>query len=268
MTSPDTTDILADRPQPLPVIPRPRRDETLGSYVRRLALANHLRPSYLRLYLCAPPTYQGSIRAARLAVLTNRTVDALTRHFTTLQAEARPHRLHPEPDTPTPHEPEPDEPPRRRRSIASLAKKRGQKGARELLNAIRHEAKINPSLRSITRKFRVQADTVLLALTTDPNPTTPSRRRTPRRNRIFDPYAHIIDDLLAQNPTISRWEIWEHLVDEHGAELSYGSVRDYIIGKIRGQTVPRSRKTERTSPKRGRGADQPRKPDHPPSQSN
>lgn len=139
MTSPDTSDVLADRPQPLPVIPRPRRDETLGSYVRRLALANHLRPSYLRQYLCAPPTYQGSVRAARLAVLTNRTVDTLTRHFTTLQTQARPHRLHPEPDAPTPHEPEhePDEPPRRPRSIANLVKKRGQKAARELLVGVR-----------------------------------------------------------------------------------------------------------------------------------
>ncbi|SCL17840.1 TniQ family protein [Micromonospora inyonensis] len=267
MTSPDNADILADRPQPLPVIPRPQRDETVGSYVRRLAHANHLRPSYLRQYLCAPPGYQGSVRAARLAVVTNRTVDALTRHFTTLQTEARPHRLHPKPNAPTPPEPQPDEPPRRPRSIANLVKKRGQKGARELLDAIRHEAKTNPSLRSITRKFRVQADTVLLALTTDPNP--PSFRRTPpRRNRIFDPYAHIIDDLLAQDPPISRWAIWEHLVDEHGAELSYGSVRDYIVGKVRDQTVPRSRPTEKTSPKRPHGSSQLRKPDHPLSQSN
>ena len=266
MTSPDA-DVLADRPQPLPVIPRPRRGETINSYVRRLAHANHLRPSYLRQYLGAPPGYQGSVRAARLAVLTNRTVDALTRHFTTLQAEARPHRLPTNPDEPT-DQPEPDSRPHRRRSIASLAKKRGQKGARELLDAIRHEAQINPSLRSITRKFRIQADTVLLALTTDPNFTTRSRRTPPRRNRVFDPYAHIIDDLLAQDPTISRWEIWERLVDEHGAELSYGSVRHYVTGRIRDQTVPRRRKTEKSSAKRQPGADQLRKPDQPPSQSN
>lgn len=247
MTIPDG-DVLADRPQPLPVIPRPHRGETVHSYVRRLAHANHLRPSYLRQYLCAPPGYQGSIRAARLAVLTNRTIDALTRHFTTLQAEARPHRLPANPDKPTPDqpEPEPESRPHRKRSIASLAKKRGQKAARELLDAIRREAQINPSLRAITRKFRVQADTVLLALTTDPNPTTPSRRTPPRRNRIFDPYVHIIDDLLAQDPTISRWEIWERLVDEHGAELSYGSVRHYVTGRIRDRTVPRRRKTEKS----------------------
>ncbi|MDG4755794.1 TniQ family protein [Micromonospora sp. WMMD718] len=255
MTSPDaSSDVLTDRPQPLPVIPRPRRGETVGSYVRRLAHANHLRPSYLRQYLCAPPTYQGSVRAARLAVVTGRTVDALTRHFTTLQAEARPHRLNPEPDD-APLEPkaEPDSPPRRPRSIANLVKRRGQKGARELLDAIRREAKINPSLRAITRKFRVQADTVLLALTTDPNPMA-FRRAPPRGNRVYDPYTHIIDDLLAQKPPLSRWAIWERLVDEHGAELSYGSVCHYITQKIRDQSVPRSRSTEKTA--RNADADQ------------
>ncbi|MDG4750407.1 hypothetical protein O7630_05620 [Micromonospora sp. WMMD718] len=269
MTSPDTSsDVLTDRPQPLPVIPRPRRDETVGTYIRRLAHANHLRPSYLRQYLCAPPTYQGSVRAARLAVITGRTVDALTRHFSTLQTEARPHRLNPEPDN-APHQPEaePNSPPRRPRSIANLIKRRGQQGARELLDAIRQEAKINPSLRAITRKFRVQADTVLLALTTDPNPMA-FRRAPPRGNRVYDAYAHIIDDLLAHKPPLSRWAIWERLVDEHDAELSYGSVCQYITNKIRNEGLPRSRKTEKTNPKRERGADQLRKPDHPYSQSN
>ncbi|ROO63027.1 hypothetical protein EDC02_5037 [Micromonospora sp. Llam0] len=272
MTTPDTSsDVLTDRPQPLPLILRPRRDETVGAYIRRLAHANHLRPSYLRQYLCAPPTYQGSVRAARLAVVTGRSVDALTRHFSTLQTEARPHRLHPEPDepddAPLDAEAEPDSPTRRPRSIANLIKRRGQQGARELLDAIRQEAKTNPSLRAITRKFRVQADTVLLALTTDPNPMA-FRRAPPRGNRVYDAYAHIIDDLLTQKPPLSRWAIWECLVDKHGAELSYGSVSQYITNKIRNEGLPRSRKTEKTSPKRERGADQLRKPDHPLSQSN
>lgn len=258
MTSPDA-DLLADRPQPLPIIVRPQRDETLNSYVRRLARANHLRPSQLRQYLCAPPGYQGSIRAARLAAVTNRSVQALTRHFADLQVEARPR-------APADPKPRPDKP-ARRRTIANLAKKRGQNAARELLDAIRAEAHANPSLRSITRKFRVHADTVLLALITDPNEATKSRRPPSRRKRVFDPYTPIIDDLMAREPTITRWEIWERLVDEHGAELSYGSVRDYIRDKIRDQTVPRRRKTEKPRRKRSSGADQLRKAGRPDSQS-
>lgn len=258
MTRPDT-DLLADRPQPLPIIVRPQRDETLNSYLRRLAQANHLRPSQLRQYLCAPPGYQGSVRAARLAAVTNRSVQALTRHFADLQVETRTRVL----ADPKPH---PDKP-AQRRTIANLAKKRGQNAARELLAAIRAEAHANPSLRSITRKFRVHADTVLLALITDPDETTKSRRPRSRRERVFDPYTPIIDDLMAREPTITRWEIWERLVDEHGAELSYGSVRDYIRDKVRSQTVPRRRKTEKPRRNRSSGADQLRNPGRPDSHS-
>lgn len=97
MTSPDA-DLLADRPQPLlPVIVRPQQDETVNAYVRRLAQANHLRPSHLRQYLCAPSGYQGSVRAARLAAVTNRTVEALTRNFPALQVETP----HPRPGRPS-----------------------------------------------------------------------------------------------------------------------------------------------------------------------
>ncbi|MBM0279383.1 hypothetical protein [Micromonospora tarensis] len=95
-------------------------------------------------------------------------------------------------------------------------------------------------MRAITRKFRVRTDTVLLALTTDPNPMA-FRRAPPRGNRVYDPYTHIIDDLLAQKPPLSRWAIRERLVDEHDAELSYGSVCHYIAGKIRNQGIPRKR---------------------------
>ncbi|MFE7838648.1 hypothetical protein ACFU53_22120 [Streptomyces sp. NPDC057474] len=41
----------------LPVRPRPRTGEGTDSYVRRLARANHLRPSYLRRYLVGFPDY-------------------------------------------------------------------------------------------------------------------------------------------------------------------------------------------------------------------
>ena len=57
-----------------PVRPRRRDNE---SYVRRLARANHLRPSYLRAYLCDPPRRTGTIRPWRLAALSGRAVRAL-----------------------------------------------------------------------------------------------------------------------------------------------------------------------------------------------
>ncbi len=68
----------APRPlAPLPIRLRPRRAETTESYARRLARANHLRPSYLRAFLCDPPRRTGAIRPWRLAAISGRSVRAL-----------------------------------------------------------------------------------------------------------------------------------------------------------------------------------------------
>jgi len=40
--------------QPLPIRPGPASGESTFSYVRRLAVANHLRPMHLRRYLTDP----------------------------------------------------------------------------------------------------------------------------------------------------------------------------------------------------------------------
>lgn len=62
---------------PLPIRVRPQRAETTESYARRLARANHLRPSYLRAFLCDPPQRTGAIRPWRLAALSGRSARAL-----------------------------------------------------------------------------------------------------------------------------------------------------------------------------------------------
>lgn len=61
---------------PLPIRPRPASGETAGSYVRRLATANHLRPSYLHSILRAPFPV-GGISPERLAALSGRSAHAL-----------------------------------------------------------------------------------------------------------------------------------------------------------------------------------------------
>jgi hypothetical protein len=62
---------------PLPIRVRPQRAETTESYIRRLARANHLRPSYLRAFLCGPSRRTGAIRPWRLAAMSGRAVRAL-----------------------------------------------------------------------------------------------------------------------------------------------------------------------------------------------
>jgi hypothetical protein len=80
-----------DRPRPLPARPRPRTGETTDSYVRRLARANHLKPSYLRGFLAGPPDYGYGKRprADRLAAVTGRQQDALERALVDLTRQER-----------------------------------------------------------------------------------------------------------------------------------------------------------------------------------
>jgi hypothetical protein len=168
--------------------------------VRRLAHANHLRPSYLHKYLCAPPAYLGSVRAPRLAILTNRTVETLTRVFPALDTVRRPRD-------------------------GSRSRKAKYQARVELFDNIRREARTNHSIRALTSVFSVRSNVIIQALAT---PTPPPVPHQPQRNPILDQYQPVIDELLPTRPTMTRWQIWEHLVDEHHAEVSYATVRDYV----------------------------------------
>jgi hypothetical protein len=55
--------------RPLPIRPRPVSGETTFSYIRRLAVANHMRPLHLRRYLKDPG---GGFRLGWLAALAGR----------------------------------------------------------------------------------------------------------------------------------------------------------------------------------------------------
>jgi hypothetical protein len=77
-------------PVPLPI--RPRHGETTESYARTLARANHLRPSYLRAFLCDPPRRTGAIRPWRLAAISGRSVRALEHALTDLTQGSPPGR--------------------------------------------------------------------------------------------------------------------------------------------------------------------------------
>ena len=83
----------APRPlAPLPIRVRPQRAETTESYARRLARANHLRPSYLRAFLCDPPRHTGAIRPWRLAAISGRSVRALEHALADLTQGSPPRR--------------------------------------------------------------------------------------------------------------------------------------------------------------------------------
>ncbi|MEV2221779.1 hypothetical protein AB0E01_18130 [Nocardia vinacea] len=86
---------------------------------------------------------------------------------------------------------------------------------------------------TIERKHGVGWHTVQAALKS-PNP--PARKKYPARTRPglhgLEPH---IDALLADKPTIPVREIWEHLLDEHQAAVTYEAVRGYLADR-RGPT--------------------------------
>jgi hypothetical protein len=81
-------------PPPLPIRVRPAAGETVQSYIRRLARANHLRPSLLHVYVRSPRFPAGAIRPQRLAAVSGSTVSTLNRAliFEAAQAQLLPLR--------------------------------------------------------------------------------------------------------------------------------------------------------------------------------
>jgi hypothetical protein len=71
--------------RPLPVLPRPRPTDTLDSYIRRLAIANHLKPGHLRAYLCQPPEHHGRPRLDRTAAISGRPQSTLQQALSDLR---------------------------------------------------------------------------------------------------------------------------------------------------------------------------------------
>lgn len=76
----------------LPVQVSPRLGEGTDSFIRRLAHANHLKPSYLHGFLCGPPQWFGKPRVERLADVSGRTVAGLERVLSDVSTPRRRYR--------------------------------------------------------------------------------------------------------------------------------------------------------------------------------
>jgi transposase len=106
----------------------------------------------------------------------------------------------------------------------------------DLFFQIRRDARVEGlSSRELARKYRVGRDTVRLAL----SQATPPVRKTPvRQSPKLGPFKTAIDEMLRQNldchpkQTQTAKRIWERLVDELDADVSYSTVRDYV--RVRG----------------------------------
>ena len=199
-------------PPPLPVRVRPAAGETAESYIRRLAQANHLRPSLLQVYVRNPDVPTGAIRLRRLAAVSGSTLTALAFALTGLTPATKPHRLPP----------------------PSPAESQAARKAR-LFSVIRDDAARGMSIREIAGRHRVHRRMVRQALAEPAGP--PPRRRGTRPAPAINPIQNILDKLAGEPLTI--WEIWTTVTDEHDSDASYAAIRDYIRSRrLAGQSGP------------------------------
>lgn len=202
-------------PDPLPISVRPIAGESVESYIRRLARANHLRPSLLQIYVRDALAPYRAIRPERLAAVSGRTLTALAYALTGLAKTRR--------QTADSRQARPQEP-----KAQEVRKAR-------LFKAIRADDARGLSIRRISERHRVHRRMVRQALNS-PTAEPPPRKRMNRAAPALDPIRDAIDSLLDQN--LTAWEIWTRVVDEHDADASYATVRDYI----RTRDDPRSSK--------------------------
>jgi hypothetical protein len=193
---------------PLPIRPRPVSGETTFSYIRRLAVANHMRPLHLRRYL-KDPGPGGGFRLGWLAALAGRPVMSLQ------------------------HALADQEPPAGTASRRPPDLRQRKRSKAELFTLIRRDAREHGlSARALADKYGTGKRIVRQALRS-PHPA-PRRPQPLRRSRI-DPFTEIIDGMLQAEmqafpprprPVIS---IYRDLVTRHGADdVSYQMVRKYV----------------------------------------
>jgi hypothetical protein len=85
------------------------------------------------------------------------------------------------------------------------------------------------SKRAIERKHHVGSRTIVKALVSE-NP--PARKKTNRPSAVLHGLHHHVDAMIQNNPTVTVTEVWERLVDDHDATVSYGAVRGFIAKRL------------------------------------
>jgi hypothetical protein len=141
----------------LPVLPRPHRDETADSYLRRLATANHLRFSYLGQYLVTPRGSYGPPSAPT--------------NWPPSPTASRTPSSGPSPNCPPAPGPGTRHDPRQ-----GSQRSKTQAATREKYAAIRRDDANGMSERAIERKHRVGRRTIVKSLASAEPPQRPDHR--------------------------------------------------------------------------------------------
>ncbi|CAM5476924.1 hypothetical protein STENM223S_05612 [Streptomyces tendae] len=194
---------LPPRFAPLPIRLRPCQGESIGSYIRRLARANHLKPSFLHCYLCGPPQWFGKPLLDNLATATGHTPEALRRTLADANSlrgngTDRPLRRYPR-------------------------KNPSAQRWRHLAGRIAREAQRGTQIRALAQRHHLRPWEIRLALEIP-------RLTSPEIHQLSDPItgdlADLIESMIGQG--LNRRQIWQILFDHHDHLVTYDSLNYYF----------------------------------------
>jgi hypothetical protein len=208
-------------PQPriakLPVNVRPRLGETIDSYIRRLARANHLKPSYLHTFLCGPPGWQGKPHIERLAAVSGRSAEVLQHAL----SDATPPRNRGKPNP---------------RALRLHQHETLTRHGVDLAVLIQHDAlDASMPIRAISEEWEVPKWLVRRVLTPSIFPELSTRRR---RNALDAETKDLVTNIITKG--MGATEIWTELMDTHSVSTSLALLQIQLQDTNRQHTDPQT----------------------------
>lgn len=191
---------LPPRFAPLPVRLRPCLGESANSYIRRLARANHLKPSFLHCYLSGPPQWFAKPLLENLAMVAGRSPEALERALADANALGGTNR------------------PRRR-----LPRRNPFAWRQSLAHRITQEALTGTQIRTLARRYTIRRRDIRFALETSRLTTTVTG---PLTDPVTGELADVIESMISRR--LNGRQIWTELMDHHDYLVTYGSIRHYL----------------------------------------
>lgn len=184
------------------MIVRPKLGESTDSYVRRLARANHLKPSDLRCFLAGPPNWFGKPRIERLGAVSGRSEAALQRALSAA-GSARGRAM------PTP------------RTLRIHTHKALKQGSLDMTLPIQYDAlQGDTTVRQIAGRWNVPRWLVRRVLD---SASFPDFQTPKNRSAITEPLKEKINSMIVSG--MGTKEIWTELTDVHDISVSLGSLQ-------------------------------------------
>ncbi|MDX3180595.1 hypothetical protein PV334_04885 [Streptomyces sp. ME02-7008A-1] len=191
---------LPPRYAPLPVRLRPCLGESANSYIRRLARANHLKPSFLHCYLCGPPQWFGRPLLENLATTAGHSPEAHERALADANSLGRINRS-------------------RRR----LPRRNPFAWHQDLAHRIALDARNGTQIRTLAKRYNLRSWDVRFALET---PRLTTSETGPLTEPVTGVLADTVESMIGRG--LNGRQIWAELMDHHEYSITYGSIRHYI----------------------------------------